>query len=587
MIQINNRLLLILMYLFSSLGVHAQNEWRTHFEKTNGLETPRYGETIAFLKKLDKASKQLNVAEFGKSPQGRGLVYAVYDKDGLTQPDRIRKAGRIVLWVQAGIHPGEPEGKDAGLLLLRDLVVYGKNKALFENVSLLFIPILNVDGHERFGPYNRINQNGPKEMGWRTTAQNLNLNRDHLKADAPEMQAWIKLFQQWMPDFFIDTHTSDGADYQYVMTYSLEIHGQMDAGLTAWQKESYLPELDKLMTDAGYPIFPYVSFRRWHDPRSGLIAGVSGPMFSQGYSAVNNRPGLLVETHMLKPYAPRVEGTKQIVLSTLKVLSEQHQKLAAAIREADKSTASEEFRKQPFPLRFRVDMKDSTMVLFKGVEYEHRNSELTGGDWFVYDNTKPIDMMLPMFDKSVVTKYLQLPEAYVVPVEWTAVIERLQWHGIRFRTLTKDSLMKVRLYRINKAEWARTPYEGRHRIGQMELEEYEDEVVFPQGSVIVPSGQPKARLLVHMLEPEGNGSLLEWGFFNTIFEQKEYAESYVMETLARQMLVDVPGLREEYDKRKATDPAFAASQQLQLNWFYSKSPWWDARLRVYPIGRIF
>ncbi|MBK9291489.1 MAG: M14 family metallopeptidase [Bacteroidetes bacterium] len=579
--------LLLLWFLVTCAQVFSQSDWLTHFEKSGGLETPRYQETLDFLSRLDKASRQLTVSEFGISPQGRKLVCALYDRDGLNDPARIRKAGRLILWVQAGIHPGEPEGKDAGLLLLRDLIIYGKHKELFDKVSLLFIPVFNVDGHERFGPYNRINQNGPKEMGWRTTAQNLNLNRDHLKADAPEMQAWLRLFHQWMPDFFIDTHTSDGADYQYVMTYSLETHGQMDPGLTAWQKEAYLPQLGRLMDEAGFPIFPYVSFRRWHDPRSGLIAGVSGPMFSQGYTAVLNRPGLLVETHMLKPYQPRVEGTKQIILATMKVLNDQHQQLKAAIGKADRLAASDDFRAQPFPLRFKVDMYDSIMVNFKGVEYELRKSELTGGDWFIYDNTRPVDMQLPIFDKSVVTKYIELPKYYVVPVEWTAVIDRLRWHGIDFKVIKTDTSIRLRQYRFTRAEWARTPYEGRHRISQMEMEEFESVQNFPAGSVLVPVAQPKVRLLAHMLEPEGNGSLLEWGFFNTIFEQKEYAESYVMESLARRMLDTMPGLREEYERRKATDAAFAASQQLQLNWFYSKSPWWDARLRVYPVGRVF
>jgi hypothetical protein len=585
--QIFRFLLISLTILSCKLSAFAQQQWQTDFERSKGLETPRYKETIDFLKKLDKASKQLSTGVFGISPQGRDMVYAVYDKDGYADPEHIRKAGRVLLWVQAGIHPGEPEGKDAGLLLLRDLIIHGRHKELFEEISLLFIPIFNVDGHERFGPFNRINQNGPKEMGWRTTAQNLNLNRDHVKADAPEMQAWLTLFNRWLPDFFIDTHTSDGADYQYVITYSLEEHGQMDAGLTQWQKEIYKPLMEKYMDESGFPVFPYVSFRRWHDPRSGLIAGVAGPMFSQGYSAVLNRPGLLVETHMLKPYALRVEGTKQIILATLRILQEHHQELAKAIRHADEYASTKEFNQQPFPLRFKVDMLDSSMKSFKGFEYEHRKSDLTGGDWFVYDNTKPIQMLLPMFDKSVVTKYIDLPIAYVIPVEWTSIIERLRWHKIRFKLLLSDTLINVRKYRFTRVEWAHTPYEGRHRISQMELVEFNEEIVFPAGSVLVPVAQPKARLLVHMLEPEGNGSLLEWGFFNAIFEQKEYAESYVMEVLARQMLDSIPGLKEEYEKRKAADPAFAASQQLQLNWFYSKSQWWDNRLRVYPVGKIF
>lgn len=581
------RILLSVCCFLMGLTIFGQeNNWLTHYERSGFTETPRFDETMRYVKKLDDYSKKIQLFEFGKSAQGRALTALVYDKDGLSTPDEIRRAGRIILFVQACIHPGESEGKDAMLILLRDLVVHGKNEKLFDKTSLLFVPIFNADGHERFSPYGRINQNGPKEMGWRTTATNLNLNRDHTKADAPEMQAWLQLYHQWQPEFFIDTHTSNGADYQYAITYVLETGGQMDAALTEWQQNNYLKRLESSMDKAGFPLFPYVSFRRWHDPRSGLIGGVASPMFSQGYTAVRNRPGLLVETHMLKPYKVRVDATVQIILSTLEILYSEGASLQKLIRAADQYTASERFRDQPFPLRFSIDMKDSVMVPFKGVAYNIIKSDLTGGDWFVYDNKKPQLYNLPFFNQSKPAVEIRLPEAYIIPKEWSEVIFRCQLHGIEMFPLPEDALLDVEMYHFKTVEFARTSYEGRHRVSRMDYEMRESQQVFPAGSYVIPMNQPLARLIPYLLEPNGSSSFLEWGFFNIIFEQKEYAESYVMEPLARQMLDSIPGLREEFEMKKAADQGFATNSWQQLNWFYSKTPWWDNQYLKYPIGRV-
>jgi hypothetical protein len=577
----------IFLSLFLFTALQAQNDsWLTFYEHSGMKATPRYSETIDFLKRLDLESNKLTLGSFGTSPQQRDLVYALYDRDGLTNPEEIRSKGRIILMVEACIHSGESEGKDAMLVLLRDLIIKHQNEDLFNHVSLLFIPIFNVDGHERFGKFGRINQNGPTEMGWRTTAQNLNLNRDFLKADTPEMRAWLSLYNKWLPEFFIDTHTTDGADYQYVLTYGIETSGNMDQSLTDWQKNIYLPDVQHHMDMEKMPIFPYVYFRNWHDPRSGLLSGVAGPMFSQGYTAMRNRPGLLIETHMLKAYQPRVESTKEMILATLAVLSKEYQNLIKLIQEADTYTASEEFRHHDFPLHFQIDMTDSSLILFKGVEYEVTKSDLTGGDWFKYDNTKPIDMYLPIFEKVNPTSLIHLPEAYIIPAEWQDIIERLKFHGIRMETIQIEVSKEVETYVFTENEWQKTPYEGRFRMSKIKYDKKGSVISYPPGSVIVPMNQPLAKIIAHMLEPDGNGSFLEWGFFNQIFEQKEYAESYVMEPLARKMLDTVPGLRTEYEHKLQSDSLFAKDSWEQLNWFYSKTPWWDTHHKVYPIGRL-
>lgn len=582
-----NKFFITFLALLLAGQLLAQTEnWQTEYEKSGLVATPTYAQTMDFIERLDAASDQISVADFGISPQGRALRYLIYDVDGYTEAAQIKAAGRPLLMVQAGIHPGESEGKDAMLILLRDQVLQGKYDHLFNNVSLIFIPIFNVDGHERFSPYGRINQNGPVEMGWRTTAQNLNLNRDFLKAEAPEMQAWLAMYNQFDPDFFIDTHTTDGADYQYVMTYAMETEGNMERGLTEWQTEVFLPFWKKQMQQAGFPVFPYVSFRRWHDPRSGLVSSPAGPMLSQGYTAQRNRPGLLLETHMLKPYAQRVDATKAAVVFTMELLAREAKSLKKSIAVADHFTASEAFRATNFPIKFEVDRHDSSLVAFDGVEYKVLKSELTGGDWFVYEKDKPTAFLLPIFDKAKVSESVKLPEAYLIPVEWKTVINKLQYHGIQMDTLDRNSEFLVENYHFTDVSWQGRPYEGCHKINRMAFETKTQRKSFPAGTILVPTNQPKARLIAYLLEPEADGSLLEWGFFDVIFEQKEYAESYVMEPLARRMLDSIPGLKQAFLLKKQNDKAFAESSWAQLNWFYKQTPWWDEKYMVYPVSRL-
>lgn len=564
----------------------------TPYETSGYTDTPRYKETIEYCRMLDKRSDQVSCSVFGKSARGYDLPLVILDRDGLTAPEAIRKAGRMILLLQACIHPGESEGKDAGLLLLRNFLQPNDGKEnrtpdpeLLNSISVIFIPIFNADGHERFGPYNRINQNGPREMGWRTTATNLNLNRDFLKADNPEMRAWLTMFNRWMPDFFMDIHTTDGADYQYVITYLMEIFGNMDQGLTSWCADNFIPAMEAKMAEQGMPVFPYVTFRNWHDPRSGLKSEAAPPMLSQSYSSLRNRPGLLIETHMLKPYRQRVNASYEVILTTMEILVREKVKLGILIRQADLFASSDAFRDEPFPLTLETSRKDSVMREFLGYEYEIVKSDLTGGDWFQY-SSKPATFMLPYFAKAQPQNETRLPLAYIVPAEWTSVLDVIYAHGVDHTILKEETTMPVMRYRFKNPSWQQMPYEGRHRITRLELEEFNETYSFPSGSVIVPIAQPAARIIAHLLEPKGNGSLVQWGFFDAVFEQKEYGESYVVERMARLMIRDDPALLNEFEEKKRTDSLFAKNHWEMINWFYRKSKFADNRHMVYPVGRI-
>ncbi len=566
------------------LNVTAQ-DWQTWYEKSNYTETPRYEETIEYCQRLDQASPQVSMVSIGKSPQQRDIQMLVVDKDGLNDPKLIRNKGRLIVLIESCIHAGEPEGKDASLMLIRDLVINKKNKNLLDKVSLIVIPIFNVDGHERFSEFNRINQNGPREMGWRTTANNLNLNRDFLKAETVEMQHWLKMFNSWLPDFFIDIHTTDGADYQYHLTYDIEKYGTLDSGLTRWLNDIFEPRLEKGMADEGYKIFPYVQFRRWHDPRSGLRKGAAPPLVSTGYAAAQNRPAVLVETHMLKDYKTRVSSVYEMLVQTLSIVNHQNETLKTLISMADKSTSSANFRKEPVPVAFANSSKDSIMIDFKGFEYTTRKSELTGGDWFIYDPTKPVTMKLPFFNKNYVEKSIKLPAYYIIPAEWKEMAEKLQLHGVKTSRILRDTTLQVTMLHLQNPEFRKEPNEGRHMVKVSTVEKIEKRN-FSKGSVIVPTDQRTAKIIAYFLEPTASGSMVEWGFFNSVMEQKEYGESYVMEKVAREMLANDPALKQEFEEKIKNNPEYS-DQWTMLNWFYNRSKWSDMNYMVYPIGKVY
>ncbi|MBD3222806.1 peptidase M14 [bacterium] len=541
--------------------------------------TPRHAETVAWCERLAAASPTVTATVFGTSPEGRELPLVIWDPDGLSTPAAAHAADRVILLVQGCIHAGESCGKDAGMTLLRDLVARGGP----EGVTLLFIPIFNVDGHERFGPHNRINQNGPREMGWRVTAQNLNLNRDFAKADAPEMRAWLGLWNAWKPHVLIDTHSTNGADYQYPITYGLELHGSLDAALTGWL-EGYRDVLTGGLADRGFPVGPYVQFVRWHDPRSGLRSFLGGPRFSQGYAAVRNRPGILVEAHMLKPYPVRVAATRALLDVTLDHVASRAAELRRLTAEADARSASAAFRADSLTLRWNRGER-SRPFEFLGVQYEAVTSEISGGDYFRYHADRPDTFLVDYHDAPEPAVRVPVPEAYLVPPAWTGVIARLEAHGVRMTRLTRPRELEVRGWRLRDCSWNQTPYEGRHRL-DFAAQERRERRRFPAGTAVVDLAQPAARLIVHLLDPAGPDALLRWGFFDAQLTRVEYVESYVIEAMMPGMIAADPALADSLAARKARDPAFAGDPWAIRRWFYERTPYHDDRAWVYPVAAI-
>jgi hypothetical protein len=384
------RKIFLLLFIILTTLSQAQNDWTTRFEKSGFVSTADYNETMKYFQQLDIASNYADLFGFGRSPQGRDLNCLLVTKEDKTViekqiADGKRPLQKATVLVINGIHSGEIEGKDASMILLREILITKEKEYLLDSINLLIVPIFNVDGHERKSKFNRINQNGPEEMGWRTTAQNYNLNRDWMKSDAPEMTAMLLLISIWQPDFIIDTHTTDGADYQYSVTYQVERFANINRETGNWLSIKFVPFLEKSVSEKGFLIFPYVSLKNWS---AGLDSGItdwaSSPRLSTGYFALRNRPSLLVETHMLKPYKERVFATKAVLESTFEFIKNNSDELLKLNQQADQNSVREFlFDKKYLPIKFDLS-ENYQEVLFKGYEYRKVHSEISGIEKIVY-----------------------------------------------------------------------------------------------------------------------------------------------------------------------------------------------------------
>ncbi len=573
-----------------SISSFAQNDWQTRFEISGFVSTSDYEETMNYFQKLDNASEYADLFGFGRSPQGRDLNCLLVTKENKTLIEQRIGEGKkplekATLLIINGIHSGEIEGKDASMILLREILITKEKEYLLDSINLLVVPIFNVDGHERKSKYNRINQNGPEEMGWRTTAQNYNLNRDWMKADSPEMQSMLVLISTWHPDFIIDTHTTDGADYQYSVTYQVERFANIDSQLGSWLSEKFVPYLEDKVTQKGFIIFPYVSLKNWS---AGLDSGItdwaSSPRLSTGYFALRNRPSLLVETHMIKPYKERVYATKAVLETTFEFLRNNSKEILTLNQNADRNSVKNfHYDKKFLPIKFNLSEKFDD-VIFKGYEYKKEPSEISGTDKIVYTNN-PKEFKLKFYRDVIVADSIQIPDYYIIPAEWSALVDRMSFHGIQFFKSDYDTIVTVERYRFKNVKFANNSYEGRQRVS-FEVESFEEEVNIPAGSLIIPTNQRTIKIIAHLLEPKCEDSFVQWGFMNQIFEQKEYFENYVMEKIAEEMLAKDSNIRKEFEEKLKNDESFRKNAYERLNFFYKRSPYWDRNLNVYPIMKL-
>ncbi len=563
------------------------DEWRTKTERTKYEETARYAEVVDFCRRLGAASPHAYYTAFGRSGEGRELPLLILSTVRAFTPEAARASGKLLVLVQNCIHPGECAGKDASLELARDVLITGTRKQLLSEVNLLIMPIFNPDGHERFGPYGRINQDGPREMGWRVTATNLNLNRDCTKADAVEMQAWLRAWVAWQPDLFIDNHTTDGSDHQYTLLYAPTVGRLVAQPIAEWMEASLLRAVLPALEADGHPVLPYGHPRDRRDLSKGVdVFNAFLPRFSTGYGAICNRPSILLEAHALKPYAQRVRATYEFMRRVLEELNRRPDALRDAIHAADELAIRTRGGDGPDgqTVLQEENADEAEPFVYKAVEFSLRESEITGGEVIDYTD-RPVDVETKLYSKTRAAKTVVPPAAYLVPPQQTDVIQRLELHGIELFRLPRRERLDVESYRFEDVTFAKQPYEGRFpaQYRAIPTQETRD---FVAGTVVVPLAQKRAKVAVHLLEPEAPDSLVAWGFFNAIFEQKEYAETYALEPLARRMLAEDPELKREFEEKLRTDEKFAKSPGARLHFFYRRSPYWDEKQNVYPVARL-
>ncbi|QJD99764.1 M14 family metallopeptidase [Massilia forsythiae] len=576
----------LLLALLSAIPLsHAAPDLVTASERSGFTATGRYDEVVKLCGAFQQAyPKQVKCFQFGTTPEGRPMLALAVNADGVFTPAQAARRGLPVTLIQGGIHAGEIDGKDAGFLALREMLEGRVAPGVLGKQVFLFVPVFNVDGHERFAKWNRPNQRGPVEMGWRTTAQNFNLNRDYVKADAPEMQAMLALVNAWDPLTYVDLHVTDGAMFQHDVSIQVEPVYSGDAAFRQAGLALRAGVIGDITKQGSSPQSYYMSFKETDDPASGFVDSVSEPRFSTGYFQLRNRMAMLVETHSWKDYPTRVRVTHNAVVSVLQQVARHGQQWQQAARDAD--DRARHLAGQPVALTYRTTDK-TTMVDFQGYAYTRTLSDVSGMLMTRYDESKPQVWHVPLRDEVVEDLRVNAPGAgYVVPAAYAQMVSaKLVQHGIAYRTLDKAvGAADVETFRADKATFAPGSFESHQRLTVQGSWKQEARAL-AKGALFVPIAQPKARLVMALFEPQAPDSLLAWGEFNNAFERKEYMEEYVAEDVARAQMARDPALAAEFRRKVETDAAFAKNPHARLEFFARRHASWDERLNLYPVMR--
>jgi hypothetical protein len=566
----------IALLLLLSNTIAAQ---QCRFEKSNGKESATYFEAVEWYKNLDRQSPLLLVKEMGMTDAGYPLHLVLLSSDASFDPAQWHRSGKAVILINNGIHPGEPDGIDASMLLVRD-IVKGKTN-LPKNVALAFIPVYNIGGCLNRNTTSRANQNGPLEYGFRGNAQNLDLNRDFTKCDSKEAKAFAQIFHLLDPDILIDNHVSDGADYQHTMTMLTTQYDKLGADLGQWLKTNFEPQLFAGMKEKNWDMCPYVNFETTEFDK-GMDQFYDPPRYSSGYAALFQTIGFVPETHMLKPFADRVKSTYAFMQTVMEKAA-----LNATGLIAQRSKARKEVVKEAsFPFSWQVDTTQFSMISFKGYEAAYKPSEATGLQRLYYDHTKPYTKQVKFFNVFKPGNFIAKPAAYIIPQGWHAAIDLLKLNGVQLMQLKKDTMIEVEAYKIADYKSLPRPYEKHHRNNSVKTVAFSQTIRFLKGDYLAVMNQPANRYIMEMLEPTGDDSFFAWNFFDAILQQKEGYSDYRWEDVAAQVLKDNPALAEKLQQRKQTDAAFAKDGSAQLDFIYKNSPYYEPVHLRYPVYRL-
>ena len=551
-------------------------ELKTPYENGNGNQTATYEETIAYFKMLDKGFESVQIREMGLTDSGEPLHIVIFSAD--RQFNFPVSDNKAVLLINNGIHPGEPDGIDATMMLYRDLAI-GKI-TVPKNVVIVNIPVYNVGGALNRNSHSRTNQNGPEAYGFRGNARNYDLNRDFLKSDTRNSRSFAEIFHTVKPDLFIDNHVSNGADYQYTFTYIATHYQKLGGELGEFWNTGLLPKVLKEMNDRNIETVPYVNI---HDekPDGGFEAFMDTPRYSTGFAAMFDTPGSMPETHMLKKYSDRVAVTYQFMAASIDYLDRNHSKL----KKLRRGNPANYKPGTNYTLQWEIDLDKKSEIEFLGFEGDTKRSEISGKPRLYYDQGKPFKKQVPYYADFKPKLQTVIPQAYIIPKSWWNVIELLKLNRIEMSALEKDTEIEVESYRIKKYKTSPYAYEGHYPHMETEVARSTAKVQFRKGDFVVDTNQPGVKYLLETLEPQAIDSYFNWNFFDAILQQKEYYSAYVFEDLAVEILAKNPNLKSEFEALKKSDNKFAESGEAQLDWVYKHSDHYETTHLQYPVYR--
>jgi hypothetical protein len=548
---------------------------------TNHTQSPSYDECIAFYRALEKTNKIVRVLEAGPSDTDRPIYVVVIDKDGLRTADRIRQKGRAILMINNGIHPGEPEGIEASMMLAEHLAKDRQDQRLLDSVSMVIIPVYNVGGALFRNSHTRANQNGPSVYGFRGNRNYLDLNRDFIKCDSRNAETFTRLYQTWDPDVFIDTHTSNGADYSYNNTLLPSQKDKLDPGIKSLLYGSMIPYLFREMEKQGDPLTHYVHPLE-KTPEQGIAGFMDSPRYSSGYAALHHAMPFLIETHMIKDYGTRLASTYRLLdIALLYMANHAHE-----IRHRRKLAFLDDQKKDSFCISWKQDLSICDSMDFRGYESEIVHYPVLDLDMHHYDTNRPYLRKIPLFDHFREEIRVARPEFYLIPQAYEDVIERLAWNGIEMQRLEKDTLVEAEFYEISDLNTPARAYENHHLHSQVRLSPRRMSYPYLKGDYLISTRQRKVRFLMEVLEPQATDSYFAWNFFDAILQRKEYFSDYLFAPVAEELLKKDPQLRQEFQERLKKDPDFATSPSKKLAFVYERSAWSEPFYRIYPVARI-
>ena len=559
-----------LLFLVQTVFSFAQ-DFKTPYEKGNGNQTTTYEEMVKFYDDLDKNFESISVVEKGKDDNGELIRVVIFDNS--------KKQNIPVILINNGIHPGESDGIDATMMLIRDLAL-GKIKVP-QNTKVAAIEAYNISGMLRRGKFSRANQNGPEEYGFRGNARNFDLNRDFIKNDTENAKAFQEIFHWLKPIYFIDNHVSNGADYQYTFTYISTNKERLGNSLGTYFHKEMQPKLIQKMEKSKILNVPYVNILG-DSPDEGFPAFMDSPRYATGYTTLFNIPGTVAETHMLKPYKDRVNATYEYMKHSINFVDENYLDISKKMMEE----LTNYLPNKKYAIRWKLDSTKYSFIDFKGYEAGKKPSEISGKPRLFYDRNKPFTRKVKFFDTYKADKEIIIPTYYVIPKSEGKIIENLKRNQIKFKELQSDSLITVESYKIVDFKTVKNPYEGHYLHFDTQVSSELKTKKFRKGDYLVSTKQSGVKFLLETLEPEAVDSYFNWNFFDGILGQKEYFSDYVFEDTAAELLKTNKALKTAFELKKASDAKFAEDGAAQLDWVYKNSEYYEGTVNQYPIYRI-